>query len=652
MKKSSAAVIAFGIFFLFFIQMAGTLIQSIYVLDLMHTSLDAKAMGVFFFFAPALLLIFRRRIPQWMPWIAAGVLFITRAATPWLSTNGRLFTAGMAMGSALMLMPFLFRARIKGKTTAQTGEEAAAGLALAAAVSVLLRTINFSVDYSLTPDGAWSGWILGLVFAWALTRLEWKFEPAPRNKTKGAAAPLLGIFMAVTLVYFAFSAPAVISRWTGGSYPLITSAVSLFSLGWIVLSMGFPGIMEKITRSRLWLWNLLFGLSLVGTLLLQRVTFPNTLDAQLAVRGGTTGIQRVVLFLMLVLFPVIFADLRLFIGRIKKMEKEPVDLIPGILLGSLALVVLIFITIFTNVWGYIKPVSTPFRNMFWLPFFLISGTLLFLSLGRQAEKNEETKPEGNSLSWQWWGLVTAIFITTLLAGLVSVNVHPGNQDKTELLIMTYNIQAGNDSEAERSFDRQLDLIRRLNPDIVGLQESDTARIALNNDDYVRYFAGKLGYYSYYGPKTVAGSFGTAILSRYPLFNARTVFTYSDTDENGTAEAEIAVGGRLITIHDVHPDGSKAAKLAFAKMLVERAQGDENFLALGDFNLRQDAEAYQVVASKYADAWYNLHPEDTENRWIDHIFVSEGMEVKDATYLLPPDSATDHPVLWAHVFWNK
>jgi hypothetical protein len=73
MKRSILVVMAFGLFLLFFIQMVGTLVESIYILDLMHTSLDAKALGLLFFFAPALLLPFRRNLPRWTAWLWFGL---------------------------------------------------------------------------------------------------------------------------------------------------------------------------------------------------------------------------------------------------------------------------------------------------------------------------------------------------------------------------------------------------------------------------------------------------------------------------------------------------------------------------------------------------------------------------------------------------
>src|SRR5512140_2480717 len=111
MKKYVPVVIVFALFFLFFIQMAGTLIQSIYVLDLMNTSLDAKALGVLFFFTPLLLWPFRKSLPRWVVWVLFGVMLLARAVTPSLPTLGRLWTSGLALGLALLLILYVLTMR-------------------------------------------------------------------------------------------------------------------------------------------------------------------------------------------------------------------------------------------------------------------------------------------------------------------------------------------------------------------------------------------------------------------------------------------------------------------------------------------------------------------------------------------------------------
>ena len=73
-KKSYLLALTFALLFLFLIQMAGTLVESIYILDLLNTALDEKALGLLFFFTPVLLLLFHKKTPGWTLWLALGRL--------------------------------------------------------------------------------------------------------------------------------------------------------------------------------------------------------------------------------------------------------------------------------------------------------------------------------------------------------------------------------------------------------------------------------------------------------------------------------------------------------------------------------------------------------------------------------------------------
>jgi endonuclease/exonuclease/phosphatase family metal-dependent hydrolase len=465
--------------------------------------------------------------------------------------------------------------------------------------------------------------------------------------------------MVLALVYFAFSAPAVIARWTEGNYTLIVAVVSLFSTGWGVFALARPGWVERISGTWLLIWNLAFTLALTGTILAHRVPFPPTPESAAVVVGAPTFLQQVPLILMLLLFPVIFADIGIFFTRVQGAHPSPRALIPGMLLGSLALVILVFMHIFTNVWGYVEPVSPWFRNKFWLPYLLMAGLVTLLVGGRQAGQEDAGEARREAVHWGWVTLLGVLFLGTAASAFMATRVRSFDADQSSLLVMTYNIQQANDDFGERSYERQLALIQRVSPDVLSLQETDSTRISLNNNDYARYYAEKLGYYSYFGPKTVTGTYGTTLLSKYPLENTRTIFSYSDQDEVGTTAAEIEVGGRIFMIYDVHPDGSDTAMMVFAETLLERSKDKPYVIALGDYNLRDYEEAYQLIDSVYTNAWtsvypFELSPDGTDmsgdNR-IDHIFFSPSLGVRNPVYILPPDSATDHPVHWAEIFWE-
>jgi endonuclease/exonuclease/phosphatase family metal-dependent hydrolase len=654
MKKSPILIIAFAILFLFIIQSIGTLVESIYILDLMNSNLDEKALGVLFFFTPLLALPFFTKNQRLVVWILFALLFVARGLTPYLNTSNRLVSSGIATFASLSLF-FLLITYKPG-----FGRYAPAGLALAVGLSTFLRTKAHGIEFSLIPAGGWVGWVLGLLLGTCLALSDLQPEPGSQHKGGNRTIPVRGIYLILILVYFSFSAPAVIARWTEGNYTLIVGIVSLLSLGWVWVSIFRPTLLERVTSRWLVIWNLLFTLSLTFTLLAHRVPFPPTLDSPPVEVGAPTFLQMIPLWIMLLLFPVIYLDLQIFLHKMHTSDQPARGMARGILLGSITLIVLVFINIFTNVWGYIEPISPLFRNTFWLSYFLLSAGICLLVWASNRSKPALETESTQTGHWAWTVLLIIIFLVTLVLALPQPHLQADASGKTSLRVMTFNTQQSNDKLAEKSLEAQLALMRQVSPDIISLQETDSTRISLNNNDYVRYFADKLGYYSYYGPKTVTGTFGTAILSRFPLENTRTSFMYSDKDETGVAEAEVEVGGLRFTVYDVHPDSSDTAMLAFAQTLLARSQDKPYVIALGDYNLRDYEEAYQLIDSTYTNSWTSVYPSEIstdgmdmsgDNR-IDHIFLSPNLKASNPTYILPPESATDHPVHWTDILWGQ
>jgi len=623
---------------LVFIQMAGTLVESIYILDLLNTSLDEKALGLLFFFSPVVLLFWREKLPRWLTPLSLVVLAVARGVTPYLSTNGRLLSSGMATGVALWLLIILLP-QMAGKRAL----EGSGSFALAIGLSVLLRTVGRGLDHSLTTSGSWIGWLLVLLMAvcyWLLRK-----EEAPAEASLYVASGV-GLMLLITLLLFSFSAPAVIERWVDGDYLLIVSLVSLLSLAYVGMVLLRPAWIHSIVTKQtiLKIANVLFVLAMLATFLVHRVNFPLTPDSPLVVVTPPTFVQQIPLLITLLLLPVVYVNVAFFLQRPANQAVKPSAFTSGVLLGALAMVLLMFMHIFTNVWGYVKPVSPLFRNMFWLPFALMTGATMLLVLFRKPSMEKIPATGKSTVSPLVPVVLTACFLLTAGFAWGTTYIPRVPPDKTSLTVMTYNIQQANDEDGERSYLRQLAIIREIDPDILVLQESDSTRVSLNNNDYVRYYASQLGYYSYFGPATTTGSYGTAILSRYPLENVRTVFSYSDKDEIGTAVADIVVDGRRFTIFNVHPAGSATAKMAFAEALLAQSQGLDNVIVLGDYNLRHTDEAYQRIAAVY-------HNVPGSEGHIDHIFLSHDLQMVDPVYIPAPASATDHPLLYAIVRWE-
>ncbi|MES0361179.1 MAG: endonuclease/exonuclease/phosphatase family protein [Anaerolineales bacterium] len=658
MNKQLSLILGFGVLFLLFVQSIATFIEGIYILELLSTSLDEKVLGILFLFSPILLLPFGKRVPRWLIWVSYSLLVIGRGVIPYLGTYERMIAAGIACGAALVLIPIMLVTYPEPRKGSRWLIPAQ-GLALAVGLSVLLRTLNFTIDISMTSTYGWSGWILAILLGLTLTQFKWEDEPEESEKIKGVTSAAIGLVGVLMLFYIMLSSPGVIARWTEGNYQLIVITVSLLSLLWLFSSLVRPKWIVEIKPGWLTLWNLCFTISVTLTILAHTFRFPAAPDSPAMVVSNPLWYQQIPLLVMLLSFPVILIDFGIFSGLIARAQATPRKMAPGFLIGVVFMILVIFMNIFSNTWGYVEPISPFFRNKFWFALLLIAGLITILAFVLYNNfRHTSEDGEGKQKVLLPAILLGVIFVATLISALQTDRYLVPAPIKDSLKVMTYNIQQANDVNGEKSYLEQLALIREVDPDVIGFQESDSTRISLGNNDYIRYYANKLGYHAYFGPKTVTGTYGTAILSKYPLENPRSVFTFSDQDEIGTAEAEISVGGRIFTIFNVHPDGSDEAKLVFARTLVDRANEKPDVIAIGDYNLRGWEEPYLLIDGVYKNAWMDVYPTGIdengldmsgENR-IDHIFVSPHLEVRNPVYILPPESWTDHPVHWTEIFW--
>ncbi len=655
--------VLYALLLLLFIQTAGTLVESAYILSLQRLAPAPQAIAIPILAAPVLAIPFLQIPLPIAVWINFAILFFARGLLPYLATGPRVLGATLGLFAVVNLLMILFSTKRRSSPGASLGTCGSAGLALAVSASVLVRAAGLGLDYSLVRGGGWIGW--GLVAGLGLVLQPGELTKPSRapGSRDGLTAATLGVWLVLALVWFSFSAPAVIARWTEANYPLVCVVTSLSVIGWGVLALVHPRwTAARAGRRGILLANLAFCLALTTTLLTHRITFPPTPHSPPVVVGAPSWATRVPLAAMLLLCPILLFDARLFLTRIERTAGAPRELLAGFLLGGAAVAALVLAQIFTNVWGYVEPVSGPLRNHFWLPYAAASGLVAWLTWRVAAHAGAAPSPDGRPTGartrWGWAILLVAISISTAVLALAPYPAPTVSPTRDALVVMTLNTQQCTDQRGQKSAESQLALIRRISPDILALQETDSTRVALNNNDYVRFFAAKLGYYAYYGPTTVTGTFGAAILSKYPLLNPRTVFTFSDRDEVAIAEVEIEAHGRRITVYNVHPAGSDAAQMAFARALVARLETKPYAIAAGDFNLRAGARPYQLIETACANAWQSVQSPDARtadgarsaDRRIDHIFVSRSLRVADAFYIEPDESASDHPAHVARIVW--
>jgi endonuclease/exonuclease/phosphatase family metal-dependent hydrolase len=215
-------------------------------------------------------------------------------------------------------------------------------------------------------------------------------------------------------------------------------------------------------------------------------------------------------------------------------------------------------------------------------------------------------------------------------------------------VATYNILQGHNEAGQPSIEEQVALLAELDADIIGLQESDTNRIAGGNDDLVRYAADRLEMYSYYGPSPVVGTFGIALLSRFPLEHPRTFYMYSEGEQTATIHATVHVGGMPFNILVTHL--GNGGPLVQQEAILAEAAGMERVILMGDFNFRPDSPQYAQTVDVFDDAWVKagstpaaeIDPDDS----VDHVFISPVLTADEAYYV--NSWASDHPALFAVV----
>jgi len=288
--------------------------------------------------------------------------------------------------------------------------------------------------------------------------------------------------------------------------------------------------------------------------------------------------------------------------------------------------------------------------MYWLAFFIpsliISLTILLVKKSILSFEKIERTINSKIILTSLFGL---IFVGTIIGAILTTpSPNYSASGKTSLVILTYNIQQGVNVSGDRNYDGQLQLIRDLDPDIIGLQECDPTRISGGNQDVVRYLASRLNMYSYYGPKTVTNTYGAAILSKFPISDTASFFMFSDQEQIGSAQAKITVGSTIFNVFVNHPAGDEDQTTIYQQEeMVSRIVGLTNVIFMGDFNFRPNSIEYNIttITAGLEDSYVLRWGTVAENR-IDHVFLSPGYTVLDAQYI--EEGHSDHPAYWIEI----
>lgn len=674
------AILVYAVLFLFFLQLLSDFVGAVYAFGLMVTNIPPEIASLLFLFSPLLLILLHRGVaqepPAWLMVVLGEAVLLCRVVEPLLDTRGRMLVAGLGASLFLIFFP-LYLWHAGRKEDQARAWLMGAGLTMALALSIAFRSLNSGFDLS---TGGWFQ-LIGLALALAAGLLMPRLFAAQghsgvrtgkpsdelggspsRTRISGLAVGVMAVF---TLLYFAFSSPTVVSRWTGANYLLIlaviTAVLTLFT--WIVNRQQLRP--TRLAWPVLIGWNAVFALALALVALAHQPGFPAAASAYPLVEPRVPLLAQLPLLLALLLYPVLLVDFVLLTEALIAARPTLGRLGLAFGVGSLFLLLMIFAQVFTTTYDYFPVIGPAFRDQFWL-VLLLPGLVLTLTvlLARRPVQGPADGPsvvKGTGAAFSVPLLVMVGLLGAISLGgawLIGPRSPTTVNDRNVLRVLTYNIQQGYDETGRRSEEAQLSLIRRLAPDIIGLQESDNARIAGGNSDLVRTFADRLDMYSYYGPKTVAGTFGIALLSKYPIRNPQTFYVYSEGEQVAVIAAQVEVGDQVFNVYVTHL--GNGGPLIQQEQFLETLAGKERVIAMGDFNFKPGGEQYELTTTVLDDSWWRRWPDGVDDQgvrpdalpfgwsWLDHIFVSPDVEVVDARYVLEPTS--DHPPVTADITW--
>ncbi|HEY9262103.1 endonuclease/exonuclease/phosphatase family protein [Chitinophaga sp.] len=199
-------------------------------------------------------------------------------------------------------------------------------------------------------------------------------------------------------------------------------------------------------------------------------------------------------------------------------------------------------------------------------------------------------------------------------------------------VLTYNIHHGENMKQVLDLQGIANVILATNPDLVALQEVDSATDRTGQTDQLKVLASITGMYTYFvkALDLGGGGYGTGILSRYPIENGTTMPLPSTKGNEPRAAGIVTIklpGDSSLRFVTTHLDAGKQAtdRVAQANALADyfRETGIPTILA-GDFNALPASKEITVLKHVFTDATSQMgptFPSDSPRIKIDYIMVT-------------------------------
>ncbi|GLZ31422.1 hypothetical protein Lesp02_36100 [Lentzea sp. NBRC 105346] len=249
----------------------------------------------------------------------------------------------------------------------------------------------------------------------------------------------------------------------------------------------------------------------------------------------------------------------------------------------------------------------------------------------------------------WLPLVPAA-VAMVLATTVNPAETPANhQAAWPVKVVTYNVRYGISEDGRFAPGMLVSAITALEPDVVMLQEVDRGMLVNGQHDVLAQLQKRLGMHAYYAPSSDP-LFGDAILSRQPLdeVSFHSFPRYDIATGAGVLCAVLRMpGGDLgLAVSHLHENdnGISARQVGDLTAEIREMRAKGSLLLAGDFNAEPDNPKLGPIKQELKDGLaakrpLNTWPAGSPTQQLDHVFVSEDLDVGDV--VTERTNASDH-----------
>jgi endonuclease/exonuclease/phosphatase family metal-dependent hydrolase len=242
----------------------------------------------------------------------------------------------------------------------------------------------------------------------------------------------------------------------------------------------------------------------------------------------------------------------------------------------------------------------------------------------------------------------------------STCVHYDQQAR--LTVVTFNIRSARAQDGSVHLDAIAAALAAWHPDLILLQEVDRGRNRTGRVDMPAVLADRLHMAWTFGENlqwSPTSQYGTAILSRYPILQARNVHLPDPpgTEQRGLLHASVDVGGLPVSVYVTHLENtSKRARLEQIRAIAPILAADPAAKILGgDLNSIPASAVLARSRTLMADTWLAAGhgPGDTVPAWAPHARIDyllyrggSGVTITPLRAEVLPRVVSDHRAVWA------